>query len=234
MFSTLLYHLVDRTINDKNAVSEEAFTAQLGYLQKHNYSILSLTQAIDILDGKEPAPPRAVLLTFDDGYTNNLSVALPLLQAYGMVATLFVISAYVGQNNRWNPKACYDVNHMTWDELHLWQKAGCAIGGHTHTHLCMTRLNVLEVYDEVTRCKQLLEEHLQSPLRAFSYPYGAYNALTRHAVHEHYDIAFAVDNGIVPSTTQRHVLHRLSVQPKWDIAMFAHHLERTVTVCSAA
>lgn len=232
MFSTLLYHLVDRTISDKNAITEEAFTDQLSYLHTHNYHVLSLTQAIDILNGKELAPPRAVLLTFDDGYTNNLSVALPLLQSYGMVATLFVISAYIGQNNRWNPKAPYDVNHMTWDELRLWQKAGCDVGSHTHTHLCMTRLNALEVHDEVTRCKQLLEEQLQTPMRAFSYPYGAYNTLTRHAVCEHYEMAFAVDNGVVPSSTQRHVLHRLSVHPKWGVGMFAHHLERTITLCS--
>jgi len=233
MFVTLLYHIINHTIHDKIAITEEAFEAQLSYLQANGYTVLSLEQSIDILNGTQTAPHRAVLLTFDDGYEDNYSTALPLLQSYGMVATQFVISAYVGRSNRWNPKACYDVNHMSWDELRLWQQAGCSIGGHTHTHLCMTRLNETELHDEVIRNKSVLEERLQTPMRAFSYPYGGFNSLVQQVVSEQYEVAFAVDNGEMFPHTHLHTRHRLTVSPKWDISMFAHHLERSFAVVSA-
>lgn len=225
MFTTLLYHIIDRTICDKIAISEEAFEAQLRYLHAEGYTVLSLAQACDILDGKREAIPRSVLLTFDDGYADNLHVALPLLHAYDMSATLFVISAFVGQTNRWNPKACYDVNHLRWDELQAWLEGGCDIGGHTHEHLCMTRLSGREIQDAVAVNKQVLEEQLHLKLRAFSYPYGAYNQAVQQVVRTHYEFAFAVEAGGWDAKANRYAINRLTVNPKWGIGEFAKRLE---------
>lgn len=231
MFVTLVYHLIDRTIDAKVAIAEAAFEAQLRYLREQNYTILSLAQAMAILNGEQEAPTRSVLLTFDDGYANNLYVALPLLQAYGMTATQFVISAYVGQTNRWNPRASYDVNHMTWDELRQWQECGCAIGGHSHEHFWMTRLNRQELQAAVTVNKRLLEEQLALPIRAFSYPYGAYNQQVEDVVKESYELAFAVDPQRWDTPVDRFAIPRLSVQPKWSIEDFTTRLEK---LCASA
>src|SRR5437660_90062 len=70
MFLTLNYHIINRTIHDTIAISEEAFAAQLRYLHTHDYTTLSLDQAIAIVDGKQEAPPRSVLLTVEDGGWN--------------------------------------------------------------------------------------------------------------------------------------------------------------------
>jgi len=226
MFATLVYHIINRAISDKNAISEEAFEAQLRYMHDEGYTILPLTEAIEILDGKRQASPRSVLLTFDDGYVDNLYVAIPFLRNYGMTATLFVISDYVGQSNRWNPKACYDVNHLNWDELSLWLQEGCDIGGHTHTHLCMTRLNAQEMHDAVVFNKAVLEDNLSINIRAFAYPYGAYNPLAQEVVSKHYELAFAVDNGGIGVDADRYTLHRLSISPKWSVGDFAKRLEK--------
>lgn len=232
MFVTLVYHIINRTISDKIAISEEAFEAQLRYLHKEGYTTLSLAQAIDILDGKTQPQPRSVLLTFDDGYVDNLYVALPRLRVYGMTATLFVISAFIGQTNRWNPKAGYDVNHLTWDELRQWIKGGGDIGGHTHTHLCMTRLNAQEMHTAVFVNKHLLEEQLHMKLRAFSYPYGAYNPLAQEVVSEYYDLAFAVDAGSWDAKASRYAINRLTVNPKWSSEEFAKRLETLFSLAS--
>src|SRR5690242_1346571 len=113
MFVTLSYHIINRAISDSIAIAEEAFEQQLACLHAQGYTTLSLAQAIADLDGNWQAPPRAVLLTFDDGYADTVQVALPRLQAYAMRATLFVITGYIGQSNRWNTRACYDAQHMT-------------------------------------------------------------------------------------------------------------------------
>lgn len=226
MFTTLVYHIINREINDKIAISEEAFEEQLDYLHSEGYHTLSLSQAIDDIDGKQESPPCSLLLTFDDGYVDNIYAALPRLQCYNMKATLFVISAYVGQTNRWNPRACYDVNHATWDELCQWLEHGCDIGGHTHQHLCMTRLNGQEMYDAVYVNKRILEEHLHIKLRGFSYPYGAYNQLAQEVVSRHYEVAFALGTGSRDARANRYTLHRLTIDPGWTIEQFANQLAK--------
>jgi peptidoglycan/xylan/chitin deacetylase (PgdA/CDA1 family) len=166
------------------------------------------------------------LLTFDDGYADNVHVALPILQAYGMHAILFVISDYVGRSNRWNPKACYDVNHLTWDELHLWHTGGCDLGGHSHAHFCLTRLHTNELQEDVLINKRVLEAKLRIPIRAFAYPYGCFYQAVQEIVRQHYEIAFAVDDGGWNARTQRYAINRLTVSPGWSIEEFARQLDR--------
>jgi peptidoglycan/xylan/chitin deacetylase (PgdA/CDA1 family) len=225
MFLTLCYHIIDRTTHDDIAITEEAFEAQLAYLHEHGYCILSLDQAIDDAAGRRAAPPRAVLLTFDDGYIDSARTALPLLQRYGMRATLFVITGYVGQNNRWNARACYDKEHMSWDDLRAWMGGGCAIGGHSHQHLCMTRLSKEELEEMVQVDKRLLEERLQVVPRAFAYPYGRYNQVVREVVSQHYEIAFAVEKGSWDVRADRYAINRIMVLPSWSVEEFGERVK---------
>lgn len=74
-------------------VTRSAFEAQLRYLRREAV-ILPLREAVERLaDGS--LPPRAVSLTFDDGYANNLRLGGPLLEAYGAHATVFLSTAYI-------------------------------------------------------------------------------------------------------------------------------------------
>ena len=224
MFATLMYHIISNKITDKIAVAEDAFAAQLRYLSNNGYSILSMNQVVNMIRGSEVVPARSILITFDDGYSDNVYTALPHLQRFGMTAALFMISAFVGQTNRWNPRACYDSNHLTWEELQVWLDAGCELGGHTHTHLCMNRLNELEMRETVSLNKRVLEERLHVQLHAFSYPYGRYNVLAKTIVREYYDIAFCVDEGYWDPKMDGYAINRLGVSPKWDINEFAERL----------
>jgi peptidoglycan/xylan/chitin deacetylase (PgdA/CDA1 family) len=224
MFLTLCYHIIDRTIQDNIAISEEAFEAQLAYLREQGYHALSMQQAIEDIDGRQVAPPRSVLLTFDDGYINNIWTVLPLLQRYGMKATLFVISAYVGQSNRWNSRACYDTRHMTWDELRRWLAGDCDIGGHSHQHFCLTRLGEAELLADVEVNKRLLAEQLQIRFRAFAYPYVRFNRAVQEVVRQHFEIAFAVERGSWNAAADRYAITRVMVSTEWSLAEFGEQL----------
>lgn len=225
MFVTLNYHIINSAISDYIAIGEAAFEQQLAYLKAHEFTALSLAQAIADLDGDWQAPPRSVLLTFDDGYADSVLVALPRLQAYGMRATLFVITGYIGQSNRWNTRACYDAQHMTWDELRYWRENGGDVGGHSHLHHCMTRLSLDEVGETIEQNKRLLEQEIGIAPRAFAYPYGRYNSAVIDVVRQHYELAFATDGGMWDARNNRYAINRLTVSPVWTIEEFAMHLD---------
>ena len=224
MFATLSYHIINRAISDKIALSEEAFEQQLAYLYEHGYSTLSLAQAIADIDGTQQAPPRSLLLTFDDGYADNAHVALPLLQAYDMRATLFVITGYIGHSNRWNTRACYDTRHMTWDEVRHWHESGGDLGGHSHLHHCMTRLSSDELQETVLLNKRLLEQETGITPRAFAYPYGRCNQAVIDVIRQHYELAFATEGGAWNASAHRYAIKRLTVSPMWTIEDFAKQL----------
>ena len=220
-FVTLGYHIINRSIDDKIAISEELFEEHLRYLRDEGYTSLSLEQAIAIINGAMPAPPRSVLLTFDDGYKDNARVVLPLLRGYGMRATEFVISGYIGQSNRWNPRAGYDTDHMTWDDLCAWYESGCDIGGHSHWHFCMTRLSPDELEETVRLNKDMLEKRLGARLQAFAYPYGKFNRAVQNVVRQHYEMAFAVDGGVWDAQSDCYAINRLNISPAWSVEHLA-------------
>ena len=74
-------------------VTRSALESQLRYL-KANAQVLPLGEAVERLKN-DSLPPRAVCLTFDDGYANNIEIGAPLLEQYGMTATIFLSSAYI-------------------------------------------------------------------------------------------------------------------------------------------
>jgi peptidoglycan/xylan/chitin deacetylase (PgdA/CDA1 family) len=225
MFLTLNYHIINRAVSDKIAISEEAFEQQLTYLHEQGYHALSLAQAIAEIDSKQTAPPRSLLLTFDDGYADNMLVALPVLQAYDMRATLFVITGYIGQSNRWNHRACYDAQHMTWDDLRHWHESGGDIGGHSHLHYCMTRLGYDEQQETVRLNKRLLEKEIGVTPRAFAYPYGRFNQAVVDVIRQHYELAFATDEGHWNARCYRYAINRLTISPTWTIEEFARQIQ---------
>ncbi len=71
------------------AVAPEAFDRQCAYLARH-YTVISLDQMVDALTEGTPLPPKAVALTFDDGYLDNHTHALPILKRHGLSATFYV------------------------------------------------------------------------------------------------------------------------------------------------
>jgi peptidoglycan/xylan/chitin deacetylase (PgdA/CDA1 family) len=225
-FLTLVYHIVDRTIDTRIAVTEEAFEAQLAHLREEGYRMLSLDDVHRIVTAGDEPPPRAVFVTFDDGYADNLYTALPRLRTHGIEATLFVPTAHVGQSNRWNPMACYDTRHLDWGELERWLDGGGRMGGHTHEHLCVGRLGAPELKMAIELNHKLLVERLGVNVPVFSYPFGAVTDAARAEVARLYEAAFVVRGGTWNVREDPFRLNRLAVERTWGIAEFARRVEK--------
>jgi peptidoglycan/xylan/chitin deacetylase (PgdA/CDA1 family) len=82
------------------------------------FNVLPLHDALAALDAGR-LPPRAICITFDDGYRSVHDLALPVLQKFGLPATVFVTSGYIGERNMWNDRIIEAVQSLPPGQLDL-------------------------------------------------------------------------------------------------------------------
>ena len=105
--SILTYHSLDDT-GSVVSVAPSMFRDQVAQLSEHGYQTMTLSDGSRLLKSGQPIPDKRVVITFDDGYRNVYTEALPVLQQYGYTATVFLIGAYCGADNDWpgHPYCC--------------------------------------------------------------------------------------------------------------------------------
>ena len=231
----LMYHSISEQASPKFrefTVSPSLFSEHLAYLQQHNYTTITVTQLANMLSQGSPAlPERPVVITFDDGFADFSTAALPALKQYGFVATLYVATAYVNATSRWLKSEREEMRPMvTWEQLSEISAYGVECGGHTHTHPQLDMLPLATARDEITRCKQLLEEHLGRPVTSISYPFGYYTGAVRRLVKEvGYTSACAVAHAMSTTSTDLFALTRLFVSADTDVTALEAILTRGST-----
>lgn len=100
--ASLFFHKVQRRPTGpwgESALSVAAFEAQLAHLSKH-FRPIALSKLVQLIRERRRIPDRTIVVTFDDGYRNNLVLAAPLLRRYRVPATLFVTTGLIG-TDRW-------------------------------------------------------------------------------------------------------------------------------------
>lgn len=240
-------------------VARDVFERQMHAL-KRRYRILPLSQLVGALQRGEPLP-TGVVLTFDDGYQNNLKSAAPVLKQLGLPYTIFVATAYV-ENGRWIPLNevywRWSEGKLSWDELNelrrqirqhpssetprliarggdrpasvaavaeeafamlRWEEirelaqAGAEFGSHTHSHCNMTVESDAQQRTELALSKELLERHVQQPVRLFAYPYGYHSeASRRNVLQAGFECAIATEYAVVTRHSDPYRLPRLGIQ----------------------
>jgi peptidoglycan/xylan/chitin deacetylase (PgdA/CDA1 family) len=181
----LMYHALTAARTAEFAqwtLSADRLQAHLEYLGQCGYRSVTVAELTELHRRGGLAPgDRLVALTFDDAYADFHAVALPLLARYGLTATLFVPTAYVGGRSGWmrneDGRAI-----LSWPALAEIAGCGIEIGAHSHTHPELDRLPPGETAVEAGRSKALLEDGLGQPVRSFAYPYGHYDRRVRNAV----------------------------------------------------
>jgi peptidoglycan/xylan/chitin deacetylase (PgdA/CDA1 family) len=114
-------------------VSADSFADQMRALQEAGYTAVTPEQLIDYVEQDIPLPDKAVVITCDDGYTSNLTIAAPILEKYGMKATVFAIGINVGQTLYPHSGEVLDPPRFSWDEVRPWVEKG-VIEVQSHTY----------------------------------------------------------------------------------------------------
>jgi len=154
------------------------FDEQMDQLRQLGYRIVALDAVLRYYRDGEPLPPQAVLITFDDGYTDILENAQPVLERYGYPAVLFAPVAYM-ERRMPLPHERVLVGHgvrnptMAWDELLELDRRGTRVESHGIGHSPLVDLELDEALREITISKLKLEEVLGRPVRAFAYVKGS-------------------------------------------------------------
>ncbi len=155
------------------SVAPVDFARQMAWLKLLGYQGLSMPALMPYLRGERQG--KVVGITFDDGYLNNLTHALPVLQLQGFSATCYVVSQRLGQSNVWDREVGIPASPlMTLDQLKQWIQGGQDVGAHTRNHVHLTQLSPSGSQDEIALCKSELEAGLGVPVAHFCYPYGEY------------------------------------------------------------
>jgi len=183
----LFYHRVADTYPNGWTMSTKTFARQLRYLQE-SFEIVDLAEAQQRIGSGTNKRPT-VAITFDDGYSENMEFAVPLLVKERVPFTYFVSTNHVFGNKPFphdadagRPLAPNNVS-----QLREMAAAGVEIGAHNrnHIHLGVVSPDVIE--DEIVGSKHDLEHALEREIRYFAFPYGQPSDLSATA----FEIAYA-------------------------------------------
>ena len=169
-----------------------------------------------------PLPARPVLITFDDGYRDNLEHAAPVLQKHGYPAVIFVPIGYLDGGRplpHEEQRAARGLLNSTvdWGELRELEAAGVRVESHGISHRPLADLAVDEAAREIVLSKLRLEERLGREVRSFAYVKGSeahYKAVHLSLVRQAgYELAFTSVSGTNGPDTDPLRLHRYNIEP---------------------
>ncbi len=176
----LMYHRVTRLPGyDQLTVTPERFEEQIAAL-KSRWHVVTLAEALATLESGGPRAPTAVV-TFDDGYRDNLVNALPVLRKHAVPATIFVTARFSDGSQR-HPRYADEPGrlHLDWEEIAtLAREPGISIGSHTLTHPYLTRLDDRTAEREVAGSRDEIAQHIGRDVDFFCYPSGDLTARER-------------------------------------------------------
>jgi peptidoglycan/xylan/chitin deacetylase (PgdA/CDA1 family) len=218
----LMYHKVNDLPNNRMSMPVSRFDEQMAQLKELGYTVVDLDAVLAHYGRGDPLPDGAVLITFDDGYRDNLVNAAPILKKHGYPAVQFVPIAYVGDAQPL-PHERYLASHgvhnptVDWDEIRELESYGLRVESHGISHKPLAELEIDEAAREIAISKLELERRLGRPVRAFSYVKGSeadykpvHPSLVKQAG---YAVAFTAVSGANSPQSDPLQLRRYNVEP---------------------
>ena len=127
----------------------------------------------------------SITITFDDGFTNNLTAAAPLMQQAGIRAINYLVADRIGQTSDWEAREGGEADPlMNESQIRDWLAAGHWIGAHTCTHPRLSQISRDRAREEITAGRKKLEDRFGISVEHFAYPYGDYDHSTVELVRE--------------------------------------------------
>ncbi len=150
------------------SVTPANLDAQMAFLKQAGYHAITLYDLHAYLAQGKSLPDKPVILTFDDGYVDAFTQAMPILRKYGFVGTFFVLTGPADEGGAGE--------HLTWEQIAAMSATGMDMELHSREHYDLrNRPNDFLVH-QIAGAKDSLEAHINRPVRWFAYPSGRYDA----------------------------------------------------------
>ena len=173
----MLHRVVEQRVKGKSReleVTSNFLEHTIDDYLRQGYRFVSIDEACDIITAGRSKQPF-VCLTFDDGYHDNYTIALPLLKRLGIPFAVYVTTGFVDNKQPMWWYLNYKLGLSKEELLFLDAEPLCTICAHTVSHPKLDTLTAEDQRKEIALSKETLEEWLGHSVDHFSYPHGAYN-----------------------------------------------------------
>lgn len=189
----IMYHTILNSRQGTYIVSEQQLSTDLEAIKDAGYTSVFPSEIINYVYGKGSLPQKPILITFDDGFYNNLTYGLPLLKKYDIKANINIIGKITDDETSSDEKPNPSYSYLSWEGVELLKNSGhFEIGHHTYDmHKYEPRYGISQLWNESdeeykktleTDAEKLLlklEEYAHITANVFAYPFGKYNDLSR-------------------------------------------------------
>ncbi|MBU5674947.1 polysaccharide deacetylase family protein [Alkaliphilus sp. MSJ-5] len=215
----MYHHFVEETVVETGVseiISAELFENQLNYLKQKGFNTISISQLRDYLFHDEKLPDNPLVITIDDGYESNYTIAYPILKKNNIPANINIVVSSRG-------KKPGNYQHFSWEQAKDMLDSGLIeIGSHTYNlHNEDIKLKETDdtdeyykrVYDDFQLSRKLMVQNLEKEPFIFCFPYGSYNEFSQSAALSlGFDIQLSVDYGVVTKNSDPLALERINVR----------------------
>lgn len=201
----LMYHSIAPEAPTGMNTPPEVFAAQIAWLQAQGYRFCTVSELL-----RDPGP-KAVALTFDDGFANNYEQAFPILREHGAKATIYLAPEIP------------EIERLTPAQIAEMQASGLIeFGAHSIHHVNLSTLDRAAALAEIAGSKAAVEALTGLPCTAFAYPFGRFSEETAALVREAgFSSAVTTKKNIIPQpSAQPYTIPRISTHGEMDMAQF--------------
>ncbi len=222
----LTYHSISNEIELDETVTPEEFEKQLQYI-KENYKVISLEEAVEYLQTDIEKLSDSIVITFDDGYSDNYHNAYPLLKKHSFPATIFLISDLVNDKGR---------KYLSRLQIGEMKSNNISFGSHTISHRILTGLENEEIIKEIKGSKDILESQIGNRIDSFAYPVGTRSdfddAITEIVKEYKYTCACSNVYGMNDENSDTFALKRIGIETTDNFFIFKQKLDGALNIMS--
>lgn len=183
------YHKIDKpgrgTLVRGGFTPPQRFARQMAFLKKREFAFYTASGLIEYFMEHDSFPENGIAVTLDDGWQDNYTNAFPVLQALGLMATVYIVPSCLGERSTKAAAAGENVReHLSRQQVLEMSEAGIEFGSHSLNHRLLHQLPHEEIVFEVEEAKRQIEEVTQKECKTFAYPAGHYNKLAQQIIKE--------------------------------------------------
>jgi peptidoglycan/xylan/chitin deacetylase (PgdA/CDA1 family) len=215
----MYHHLADLPAGSRQlrlawTVAPKNFDAQMNWLVQRGFQTIAMEQLVGHLKHGQPLPSKPIIISFDDGWEDDYSVAFPVLRKYNFRGTFFIYTNALDREG-----------FLTWTQVQEMSAAGMDVQAHTLSHPHLRALAPEAAMKEIAESKAILEKRLGTPVVALAYPFGEYNnAVIGLVKRAGFECAVTINSGYQQRADELFTLHRIRVSYNDTLQNFASRL----------